>query len=69
MNEKGNFGCDNSENNRDQKIYASMESMSSNDECTSETFGGSSQLNNLILDSGATFHMTPEVSNFIPGSL
>ena len=32
-------------------------------------FGDSSQLTNWILDSGATFHMTPQVSDFIPGSL
>ena len=27
------------------------------------------QLNNWVLDFGATCHMTPEVSDFIPGSL
>ena len=32
-------------------------------------FGYSSQLTNWILDYGATFYMTPEVSYFIPGSL
>ena len=46
-----------------------MTCMSGNDECTSENFGDSSQLTNLILDYGATFYMTPEVSYFIPGSL
>ena len=46
-----------------------MARMSNNDECPSENFGDSSQLTNWILDSGATFHMTPEVSDFIPGSL
>ena len=32
-------------------------------------YGDSSQLTNWILDSGATCHMTPEVSDFISGSL
>ena len=43
--------------------------MSSNDECSSENYGDSLQLTNWILDSGATCQMTPEVSDFIPGSL
>ena len=46
-----------------------MARMSGNDECPSENFGDSSQLTNCILDSGATCHMTPEVSYFITGSL
>ena len=46
-----------------------MERMSSDDERKSEKYSDSSQLTNWILDSGATFHMTPEVSYFIPGSL
>ena len=69
FNEKGNCACDNSENNDDQKIYASMARMSSNDERSSENYGDSSQLTNWILDSGATCHMTPEVYDFILGSL
>ena len=69
LNEKGNHACDNSENNSDQKIYASMARMSGNNECPSEKFGESLQLTNWILDSGATCHMTPEVSDLIPGSL
>ena len=52
-----------------KKIYASMARMSGNDECPSANFGDSSQLTNWILDSRATCHMTPEVSDFIPGSL
>ena len=60
FNEKDNRACGNSKNNSDQKIYASMAHMSSNDECTSGNFGDSSQLTNFILDSGATCHMTPE---------
>ena len=66
---KGNRARNNRKNNSDQKIYASMAQMSGNEKCTSRNFGDSLQLTNLILDSGATFHMTPEVSNFIPGSL
>ena len=62
FNEKG-------ENNGDKKIYASMARISGNDKYPSENFGDSSQLTNWILDSGATCHMTPEVSDFIPGSL
>ena len=46
-----------------------MAQMSSNDERKSENCGDSSQLTNWILDSGATCHMTPEVSDLIPGSL
>ena len=43
--------------------------MSKNDEFTSINFDDSSQLTNWILNSVATCHMTPEVSDFIPGSL
>ena len=50
-------------------MYAYMARMSGNDECPSETFGDSSQLTNWILDSEATCHRTPEVSDFITGSL
>ena len=42
--------------------------MSSNDECSRENYGDSSQLTNCILDSGVTCHMTLEVSYFIPES-
>ena len=69
FNEKGNSACKNSENNSDQKIYAYMARISGNDECPSEKIGDSSQLTNWILDSGATCHMEPDVSDFIPGSL
>ena len=40
-----------------------------NDKCPSGNFGYSSQLTNWILDYVATCHMTPEVSDFISGSL
>ena len=43
-----------------------MARMSGNEKCPSGVFGDSSQLTNWILDSGATCHMTPEVSDFIP---
>ena len=46
-----------------------MARMSNNDECPSGNFGDSSQLTNLILDSGATCHITPYISDFIPYSL
>ena len=42
---------------------------SGNDQCPSKHFGDSSKLTNWILDSGATCHMIPEVSDFIPGLL
>ena len=69
FNEKGNRECDNGENDDDLKIYASMAQMSSDDKRKSIKHGDSSQLTNWILDLGATCHMTPEVSDFIPGTL
>ena len=69
FNEKVNRACDNSENNDDHKIYVSMARMSGNDKHKSAKYGDSLQLNYWILDSVATCHMTPEVSDFIPGSL
>ena len=59
----------NGDTDNDKKIYESMTRMSGNDESPSRDFGDSSQLTNWILDSGATFHMTPLVSYFIPGWL
>ena len=69
FNEKVNRACNNGKNNSDQKIYASMARMSSNDESSSKEYGDSSQLNNCILDSGETCHMTPEFSDFVTVSL
>ena len=46
-----------------------MVRMSSNDESPSGNFGDTSQLTNWVLDSGAMCHMTPEVLDFILGSL
>ena len=69
FNEKGNRACDNIEDDNDHKIHASMARMSSDDERKSGEYGDSSQLTNWILGSGAKCHMTPEVTDFIPGSL
>ena len=46
-----------------------MARMSNNDEFPSENSGDSSQLTNWFLDSGSMCQMTPDVSDFIPGSL
>ena len=46
-----------------------MARMSSDDERKSVKYGDSLQLTNWILDSGASCHMTPEVVDFIPGTL
>ena len=46
-----------------------MSHMSGNDESSSIDFGYSSKLINWILDSGATCHMSPDVSYFIPDLL
>ena len=46
-----------------------MARMSSDDKREIKEYGESSQLTNWILDSGATCHMTPEVTDFNPGSL
>ena len=46
-----------------------MARMYNDDKRENKDYGDSSQLTNWILDSGATCHMTPEVTDFIPGSL
>ena len=46
-----------------------MAQMSSNYKRSSEKYDDSSPLINCILDSGATCHLKPEVSDFIPESL
>ena len=69
FNEKGNRACDNSEDDNDHNIYASMARMSSDDEQKIGKYDDSSQLTNWILYSGATLYMTPEVTDFVPGSL
>ena len=69
FNEKCNRACNNGKNDDDHKIYASIARMYSNDKISSENYDDSSKLTNWILDSGATCHMAPEVSDFIPGSL
>ena len=69
LNEKGNRACNNGKDNDEHKIYASIARMSSDDEHKSGEYGDSFQSTNWILDSRATCHMTPEVTDFIPGSL
>ena len=46
-----------------------MARMSNDDVRENKDYGDSLQLTYWILDSGATCHMTPEVTDFIPGSL
>ena len=46
-----------------------MARMSGDDEFPSGNFVDSSQYTNWILDYGATCHITPDVSDFISGSL
>ena len=46
-----------------------MARMSGNEKSPSRYFGDSLQSTNYILVSGATCHMMPQVSNFIPDSL
>ena len=46
-----------------------MTRMSSNAEIPRRDIGDSSQLTNWILFSGVTCHMTPNISDFILGSL
>ena len=50
-------------------MYAAMAFMSGNDKSYSRYFGDRSKLTNWVLDSGATCHMTPQVSDFILSSL
>ena len=45
-----------------------MARMSPNAEIPGRNFGDISHLTNFILDSGATCHIPPEISDFIPGS-
>ena len=63
--EKGNRTCDNSDDDNELKVYASMARMSNDDKRENKDYGDSSQLNNWILDSGATCHMTTKVTDFI----
>ena len=67
--EKGNRVCDNSDDENELKVYAYISRMSNDDVRENKDYGNSLQLTNWILDSGATCHMTPEVTDFIPGSL
>ena len=67
--EKGNCAKDNIDDEDDLKVYASMARISNDDVSKNKDYCNSSQLTNWILDSGATCHMTPEVTDFIPGTL
>ena len=73
FNERGNRALQeesgNGDDDNDQNIYTSMACMSGNDKSSSGYFGDISQLTNWILDSGATCHMSPKVSDFIPDLL
>ena len=55
--------------NDSQKMCALMARISYNKDSPRRRFGDSLQLTNWVLDSGATCHVTPEISDFIPGSL
>ena len=46
-----------------------MARMSNVEKLKNKDYGDSSQLTNWILDSRATCHMTPEVTDFVSGSL
>ena len=46
-----------------------MACMYSNVDRPRRDFGNILQMTNWVLDSGATCHMTPDISDYIPGSL
>ena len=52
---KVNRACDNSNDENDLKVYASMARISSDDKRENKDYGNSLQLTNWILDSGTTF--------------
>ena len=52
-----------------QKIYASMECISTEAETPRRKYGDSLYLTNWILDLGVTCHMEQNISDYIPGSL
>ena len=59
----------NGDNYNNQNIYGYMARLSDNDKIHNIYFCDNSQSTNWILDSGATSHITPQVSGFIPSSL
>ena len=69
FNEKGTCAFGNGLNNSDQKIHTSMTCMSANDKFPGGNFGDTLQITNWVLNSGATGHTTPEVSDIITGWL
>ena len=50
-------------------VYESMARMSGNDKSYGRHFSDKLQLTKWVLDSGATCHITPQILDFIPGSL
>ena len=52
---------------KSHKIHTSITRMYTNVESCEISFGDNSQLTNYSLDSGATFHMTPENFGFYAG--
>ena len=60
---------ENVDNDNYQYIYASIARMSGDGQSSSRDLGDILQSTNWIWDSGATFHMTPQVSALIPGWL
>ena len=57
--EKGNRECDNSDDDNDHKIYASIAQIYNDDKHKNKDYGDSSQLTNWILDSGANVEIYP----------
>ena len=57
------------EQKKSHNIYVFMACVSSNADIPSRYFRDSSQPTNWILDSGATSHMTPDIWDFITGSM
>ena len=50
--EKGNRACDNSNDDDELKVYASMAQMSNDDKREDKDYGDSLQLTNWVLESG-----------------
>ena len=73
FNERGNRESQkhpkSGDDDNNKVIYEFMACMSSNDKISSKYWSNSSQLTNWILDFRAICHLTPHISDFIPGSL
>ena len=57
------------EKSKSHKIYLSMALIYSKKESLRRDFGDSSKMTDWVLDLGVTFHIKPEISDFVPGSL